>query len=202
MCLWCHAALQRWMLYKPLSEQQRSLWTRTVLSKHALSQPCDPCYHILLWWSLKRMDSHVCSIYTVVSLHWKSVHAPWYFCIRPLQVSGGSMVRCDIVVIQLCMRELHVVWHYFLINVILLSNYCRFEHSILAKSEIQICWQSRGRGRAQRGPRPLAWYELGCIRFQLITRGAFRSHARPGLQAAASAADLSEIWFPARSLEV
>ena len=74
----------------------------------------------------------------------------------------------------------------------LLSNYCRFEHSVLVKSEILIYWQRRGRGRAQRGPRPLAWYELGCIRFQLITRGAFRFHARPGLQATASAADLSE----------
>ena len=50
-------------------------------------------------------------------------------------------------------------------------------------SGIIISWQSRGRGRAQRGPRPLAWYELGCIRFQLITRGAFRFHSKPGLQA-------------------
>ena len=73
-----------------------------------------------------------------------------------------------------------VTW--FWIHVILLSNHCRFEHAILAKSGIQICWQSRGRGRAQRGPRPLAWYELWCVRFQLITRGAFRFHARPGLR--------------------
>ena len=75
---------------------------------------------------------------------------------------------------------------------ILLLNDCKFEHSILAKYDIQICWQSRGRGRAQRGPRPLAWDELGCIKFQLITRGAFRFHARPGLQANAFAADLSD----------
>ena len=67
-----------------------------------------------------------------------------------------------------------------------LLTYCRLDHSILAKSGIQICWQSRGRGRAQRGPRPLAWYELWCVRFQLITRGAFRFHARPGLHVLAT----------------
>ena len=62
-------------------------------------------------------------------------------------------------------------------------HFCRLYHYILAKSGIQIRWQSRGRGRTQHGPRPLDEYELGCIRFQLITRGAFRFHAKPGLRA-------------------
>ena len=52
--------------------------------------------------------------------------------------------------------------------ILLLLNDCRLDHSTLAKSRIRICWQCRGRGRAQRGPRPLAQYGFGCIRFQLI----------------------------------
>ena len=86
--------------------------------------------------------------------------------------SGASIVWCDVVVIHerasyLIMVELFASGAFYSCN-------C---------SGIIISWQSRGRGRAQRGPRPLAWYELGCIRFQLITRGAFRFHSRPGLQA-------------------
>ena len=87
------------------------------------------------------------------------------------QFSGASIVWCDVVVIHgrasyLIMVELFASGAFYSCN-------C---------SGITISWQSRGRGRAQRGPRPLAWYELGCIRFQLITRGAFRFHSRPGLQ--------------------
>ena len=41
-------------------------------------------------------------------------------------------------------------------DIISLSNSCRLDHSTFAKSGVQICWQSRGRGRAQRGARPLA----------------------------------------------
>ena len=52
--------------------------------------------------------------------------------------------------------------------ILLLLNDCRLDHFIFAKLEIRIYWQSRGRGRAQRGPRTLAQYEFGCIRFQLI----------------------------------
>ena len=41
-------------------------------------------------------------------------------------------------------------------DVIVVLNHFKLDRSIFAKSGIRICWQNRGRGRAQRGPRPQA----------------------------------------------
>ena len=122
------------------------------------------------------MDLHYWLVYTSVSHYPVSceIHA-WHFCIWPLSIFGG--LNC--MVWRCCHSTLHERASY-LIMVELFASGAFYSCNC---SGIIISWQSRGRGRAQRGPRPLAWYELGCIRFQLLTRGAFRFHSRPGLPA-------------------
>ena len=74
--------------------------------------------HSSVWIFIMGSYTH---LFHIIPFHAKSMHGTSVF--GHSKFSGASIVWCDVVVIQLCMRELHI-W--------LWLNYSRLGHSILA----------------------------------------------------------------------